>query len=253
VLRESDDPWERIREHFPEESIPAGRPGRKPNSAREVLEAVLWILITGAQWHMLPQGYPNDKTVHRRVRRWCKRAVRREVRTQRANALRDQGEIDELECFIDASSASGPGGGEEIGKTRRGKGVKIRAIEDRHGLPLWVSTHAANHQEVTLVQLGFALYMSEAKPQRLIGDRAYDSDAREEELKKEGVEMIAPDRSSRRRLKAQGGRRLRREARRWIAERFFAWLHGSVARCFDGSATPQTSSDSCNWPRSQCC
>jgi transposase len=30
-----------------------------------VLEAVLWILNTGAQWHMLPQSYPNYKTVHR--------------------------------------------------------------------------------------------------------------------------------------------------------------------------------------------
>jgi hypothetical protein len=31
-----------------------------------VLEAVLWILNTGAQWHMPPQCYPNYKTVHRR-------------------------------------------------------------------------------------------------------------------------------------------------------------------------------------------
>src|SRR5208282_5495805 len=43
-----------------------GRPGRKPVPARRVLDAVLWILNTGAQWHMLPQCYPNHKTVHRR-------------------------------------------------------------------------------------------------------------------------------------------------------------------------------------------
>ena len=55
VLRLTDEQWERIREHFPEESIPEGRPGRKPVPARQVLEAVLWILNTGAQWHMLPQ------------------------------------------------------------------------------------------------------------------------------------------------------------------------------------------------------
>jgi hypothetical protein len=44
------------------------------------------------------------------------------------------------------------------------------AIMDRHGLPLSVSTHAANHHEVRLVQLCFEFYMIEAKPESLIGD-----------------------------------------------------------------------------------
>jgi Transposase DDE domain len=125
--------------------------------------------------------------VHRRFQQWCEREVLREILTQLANALRDEGEIDERECFIDATFASAKGGGEEIGKTRRGKGVKILAIVDRHGLPLPVSTHAANHHEVTLVQLSFEFYMIEAKPQKLIGDRAYDSDALDDELKKGGL------------------------------------------------------------------
>jgi transposase len=149
--------------------------------------------------------------------------VLREVLTQLANTLREQGDIDERESFIDACFASAKGGGDEIGKTKRGKGVKILAIVDRHGLPLSVSTHAANHHEVTLVQLSFDFYMIEAKPENLIGDRAYDSDALDQELKQEGVEMIAPHRSNRR-LKTQDGRRLRRYARRWVVERFFAWL-----------------------------
>ena len=74
------------------------------------------------------------------------------------------GTIDERESFIDATFASAKGGGDGIGPTRRGKGVKILAIVDRHGLPLSVSTHAANHHEVTLVQLSFNFYMLEAKP-----------------------------------------------------------------------------------------
>lgn len=224
MLRLSDEQWERIRDHFPEENIPEGRPGRKPVPARDVLEAVLWILNTGAQWHMLPQCYPNYKTVHRRFQNWCGQEVLREVLAQLANTLRDLGEIDEHECYIDASFASAKGGGEEIGKTKRGKGVKILAIVDRHGLPLSVSTHAANHHEVTLVQLSFDFYMLEAKPENLVGDRAYDSDKLDAELKKDGVEMISPHRSNRRKLKTQDGRRLRRYERRWIVERFFAWL-----------------------------
>ena len=58
-----------------------------------VVYAVLWILNTGAQWHMLPQCYPNYKTVHRRFQQWCEREILREILTQLANALREQGEI----------------------------------------------------------------------------------------------------------------------------------------------------------------
>ena len=223
MQRLSDVQWERIREHFPEENIPDGRPGRKPVPARQVLDAVLWILNTGAQWHMLPQCYPNYKTVHRRFQQWCQHEVLRAVLTDLANALREQGDIDEREYFIDATFAAAKGGGAEIGPTKRGKGVKIMAIVDRHGLPLSVSTHAANHHEVTLVQLSFDFYMIEAKPENLIGDKAYDSDALDTSLKKQGVEMIAPHRSNRK-FKTQDGRRLRRYERRWLVERFFAWL-----------------------------
>ena len=73
--------------------------------------------------------------------------------------------------------------------------MKIMAIVDRHGLPLSVSTHAANHHEVRLVQLCFDFYMIEAKPETLIGDRAYDSDRLDDDLRKDGIEMVAPHRS----------------------------------------------------------
>ena len=63
--------------------------------------------------------------------------------------------------------------------------------------------------------------MIEAKPENLIGDRAYDSDPLDEKLRQRGVEMIAPHKSNRVKRKTQDGRRLRRYQRRWIVERFF--------------------------------
>jgi transposase len=81
--------------------------------ARRVLDAVLWIVNT-AQWHMLPQDYPNYKTVHRRFQQWCQSEVLRKVLTELANELRDEGGSDESECFIDASFASAKGGGDEV-------------------------------------------------------------------------------------------------------------------------------------------
>jgi len=41
-------------------------------------------------------------------------------------------------------------------------------------------------------------------PENLIGDRAYDSDKLDEELRDEGIEMIAPHRRNRVRPKTQG-------------------------------------------------
>ena len=79
MIRLTNEQWERIRNHFTEEHIDDGRPGRKPIPTRRVFEAVLWILNIGAQWHMLPQSYPNYKSVHRRFQTWCRDEVLRRV------------------------------------------------------------------------------------------------------------------------------------------------------------------------------
>lgn len=63
-------------------------------------------------------------------------------------------------------------------------------------------------------------------PQRLIGDRAYDSDGLDQRLRERyGIELIAPHRCPRSRAHTQDGRPLRRYRRRWKVERLFAWLH----------------------------
>jgi transposase len=67
-------------------------------------------------------------------------------------------------------------------------------------------------------------------PEKLIGDRAYDSDPLDERLAEMGVEMIAPHKSNRVKPKTQDGRKFRRYKRRWKVERFFAWLF-NYRRC----------------------
>lgn len=61
-------------------------------------------------------------------------------------------------------------------------------------------------------------------PERLIGDKAYDSDGLDKKLMENfGTELIAPNRTNRK-IKTQDGRPLRRYGRRWKIERLFAWL-----------------------------
>jgi hypothetical protein len=68
---------------------------------------------------MLPQSYTNYMAVHRRFQRWCQNEAIRAALTGLANLLRDEGAIDEPECYIDATFASAKSGGDEIEPTLR--------------------------------------------------------------------------------------------------------------------------------------
>ena len=111
-----------------------------------------------------------------------------------------------------------------MGKTKRGKGTKLVALADGSGLPISVWAASASPHEVTLLGQVLAAGFLDERPERLIGDRAYDSDPLDAGLAEEGIEMIAPHRKNRRKPKAQDGRKLRRYKRRWKIERLFAWL-----------------------------
>jgi transposase len=98
------------------------------------------------------------------------------------------------------------------------------AVADGHGLPLAVDVASASPAEVRLVISTLEARFIPELPERLIGDKAYDSDPLAAQLAEGGVELIAPNRSNRT-VKTQDGRPLRRYRRRWKVERLFAWLH----------------------------
>jgi transposase len=98
------------------------------------------------------------------------------------------------------------------------------AVADRTGLPVAVHTAAATPHEVTLVPDTLAATFTSEHPERLIGDKAYDSDPLDLALAAVGIELMAPHRANRARPKTQDGRPLRRYKRRWKVERLFAWL-----------------------------
>ena len=66
--------------------------------------------------------------------------------------------------------------------------------------------------------------MVAARPEHLIGDKAYDSDPLDARLAEQGLELMAPHRANRKKPKTPDGRPLRRYKRRWKVERRFAWL-----------------------------
>jgi transposase len=68
----SDAQWERIAALLPGKP---GDPGRCGADNRGFVEAVLWIVRTGAPWRDLDEKFGNWNSVFRRFRRWALKGV----------------------------------------------------------------------------------------------------------------------------------------------------------------------------------
>jgi len=99
------------------------------------------------------------------------------------------------------------------------------AIAEAAGIPVSAHIESASPHEVKLVEATIDSSFTHYAPDRIVGDKAYDSDGLDERLLNDrGIEMIAPHRRKRRKQCTQDGRKLRRYKRRWKVERLFAWL-----------------------------
>jgi transposase len=105
-------------------------------------------------------------------------------------------------------------------------------VVDGKGIPLGSTITSASPHEVTLVDKVLAQIKvprngpgrPKSRPKRLIGDRAYDSDALRKKLQDRRIELICPHRKNRKKPKLQDGRKLRRYKKRWKIERTFSWI-----------------------------
>ena len=68
----SNEQWRRIKDLLPSKKGDLGRHGE---DKRLFVNAVLWVLRSGARWSDLPERYGNWKTVHKRFTRWAENGV----------------------------------------------------------------------------------------------------------------------------------------------------------------------------------
>jgi transposase len=199
--------------------------GRPPTDKRKAVAGIFWILDNGAKWKDLPRAFGSKSAVHRCFKRWVEAGVFEAIMRDAGRLVEERGEYRLYECFIDGTFSKARGGGDGIGCTKAGKGVKIMVLVDARGLPVAVDTCSASPHESRLVQQLFDWMLTEETPERVIGDKAFDSDELDEELAADGIELIAPHRRSRRPENVtQDGRPLRRYRRRFTVERTIAWF-----------------------------
>ena len=104
----SDWQWEHIFALLPGK---AGDPGRTGADNRLFVNAVLWVLRSGARWHDLPPRYGKWKSVHKRFTRWAKAGVWERVFTAlMADADNDYLMLDSTLVRAHQQAATGKGG-----------------------------------------------------------------------------------------------------------------------------------------------
>lgn len=100
----TDAQWELLKPLV--EPAAGKRRGRPWRDTRQVLEGVLWILRTGAQWAELPRDkFPPYQTCHRRFQQWVRAGTLVKVLRALAEDLLARGQLDLAETFIDATFA----------------------------------------------------------------------------------------------------------------------------------------------------
>ena len=206
--------------------------GRPAMDKRKALRGIFWILDNGAKWKDLPREFGAKSAVHKYFTTWVKSGVFEDIMRDAGELVEERNGFKLYECFVDATFSKARGGGDGVGLTKAGKGVKIMVLVDARGLPVAVTTGSAGPHESTLVQGLFEFMLTAEEPERIIGDKAYDSDALDDDLDNECIELIAPHRKSRRPENVtQDGRPLRRYKRRWKVERTIAWFQNFRRLC----------------------
>jgi transposase len=199
--------------------------GRPPEEKRKVVQGIFWMLDNGAKWKDLPRRFGAKSTVHRWFQKWVSDGLFEAILRDAGRCVEERDGYRLYECFIDGTFSKAKGGGDGIGCTRVGKGVKIMVLVDARGLPVAIDTTSASPHESRLVQRLFDFMLTEQTPERVIGDKAYDCDQLDEELAERGTELIAPHRANRKPENVTQDRRpLQRYRRRWKVERTIAWI-----------------------------
>ena len=120
----TDVQWELLKP-LVEPGTPKKRRGRPWRDSREVLEGVLWILRTGAQWSELPRDkFPPYQTCHRRFQQWVGEGTLGKALRVLAEDLLARGQLDIAERFIDATFAGAKKGAVQLVQHAAAKGPR---------------------------------------------------------------------------------------------------------------------------------
>ena len=233
----TDRQWEITEPLLP--GSPKRKPGQPHAPFREILNTILWVLITGARWIDVPDddGFGKRSTSHRWLGIWESDGTWERIMSCFLGMAENAGLIDWERGSADSSFSAGKGGGEGVRHGFKGKGVSLHLLADGNGNPLSViSTDAAAGEREQIVPLIESVRVRtgrrgrpKKRPSALQTDKGYDSRPLRNGLRRRGIVPMIPRRERPGRKKPRG-RPPDKPADRRKAGRTSAWLQRRFGR-----------------------
>jgi transposase len=215
----TDDQWERLQPLLPPQIPHTGRPSK---DHRIIVNALLWLLRTGAPWRDLPEHYGSWKTVASRFYRWQAAGIWQRILSWLQRQADADGKLDWSLHHVDgtiirahqhAAGARRQGRTEHLdealGRSQGGFSTKIHLRAEGEGKPIaFLITGGQRHEQSVfeaLMETGAVKRMGRGRPRirprRVVGDKGYSSKKIRSYLRKRGIGVVIPRQKRERRTR----------------------------------------------------
>ena len=167
------------------------------------MKGIVFILLSGLPWRLLPLEFGSESTIHAYFLEWAKSGDFEDLWLRALKALSETGNLDASLLMIDGSDKETLNMQSEEtgygGKCRGKSAIKLSLIINQEKIPLGYDLAAANQHDSRRfeeVVQNIAIKIPKRWKTNLIGDKGYNGDRLKGIANKEGLRLITPEKKN---------------------------------------------------------